>query len=577
MKRDDHLPEATELRRRAEAVFEQKTAEWPESQQALSPEATRAQLHELRVHQIELEMQDEELRRAQIELDVSRARYFDLYDLAPVGYITVGELGLVQNANFTAAALLGVTRADLVQQPLSRFIQRDYQDSYYLLRKQLLATGVAQALDLRLVKGDSTSFWAHIEATAAEDKGATVIRIVLSDVTARKQAEREHERLEHKMQETQKLESLGVLAGGIAHDFNNLLAVILGNASLASRELPPGSPVHAYLESINEGSLRAADLCAQMLAYAGRGRFDVTRLGLSQLVEATAKMLRVSVSKKAALRFQLEENLPLVVADVSQIRQVIMNAVINASEAIGDDSGVITLATGLQRADRAYLDGALLGSDLPEGEYVFFEVSDNGSGMNAATRAKIFDPFFTTKFTGRGLGLAAVGGIVRGHKGAMKVVSEPGGGTTFRFLFPAQSGSDKTAADDSSAVGPWQGQGTVLVVDDEESVRATAALMLTVAGFDPILVGDGREALEIFRADPNRFELVLLDLTMPHMGGAETLAAMQKLRADVRVVLMSGYNEQDALVQFTGRDPAGFLKKPFTIDDLRLATQVAVG
>jgi PAS domain S-box-containing protein len=578
MKTVDDPPDAAELRARAETACHAAVSPEMERKEAGLPEATSLLLHELRVHNVELEMQNEELLRAQEELAVSRARYFDLYDLAPVGYVTHSEAGVILQANVTAATLLGVARADLVEQPLSKIIQKEDLDSYYLLWKKILATGEAQSGELRLVKSDGGTFWARLEGATALDEGAPVVRVVLSDITVPKQAELEREQLERKMQNTQKLESLGVLAGGIAHDFNNILTCILGSASLASQELPPGSPLHARLESIKEQSLRAAEVCKQILAYSGRGRFVIQRLDLGQLVEETVQMLKVSISKKAALRFHLEKGLPPVNADATQLRQVIMNLVINASEAIGDESGVITLATGLARVDSAYLAGSLLPPDLPKGEYAFLEVSDNGSGMSAETQAKIFDPFFTTKFTGRGLGLATVLGIVRVHKGAMKVESEAGRGTTFRLLFPAVSGFVETPqAHRLPPAGRWRGQGVVLVVDDEETIRNLTAQMLTLAGFDPVIVADGREAVEIFRAAPDRFALVLLDLTMPNMGGEETFAELQKLRPDVPVVLMSGYFKQDVLVRFANQGPAGFLQKPFTVDDLRLELQPVLG
>ncbi len=399
----------------------------------------------------------------------------------------------------------------------------------------------------------------------APDGALIFIDGFIQDITERRQAGIEREKLDRKVQETQKLESLGVLAGGIAHDFNNLLTSILGNASIAALELPPGSSVQDCIEQINEASLRAADLCKQMLAYSGRGRFVVQKLDLGQLVEQTAQMLQISISKKAVLRYRLEKGLPPIEVDATQIRQVIMNLVINASEAIGDQSGVISLSTGLTRVDRNYLHGTLMDPDLPEGDYVFLEVSDSGCGMSAETQARIFDPFFTTKFTGRGLGLAAVLGIVRGHKGAMKVYSEPGRGTTFKLLFPAAAGASETALSRPAGSLDWQGKGTVLVVDDEETMRSTVARMMRIIGLDPVLVADGREAVEVFRAQPERFALVLLDLTMPHMDGEQTFTELRRLRPDVRVVLMSGFNAQEALLRFPGKGLASFLQKPFTI------------
>ncbi len=397
------------------------------------------------------------------------------------------------------------------------------------------------------------------------------------DITASREAQMAREQIDRKMQETQKLESLGVLAGGIAHDFNNLLTGIIGNASLASLDLPVGSRVHEYIDQINHSAMRAADLCKQMLAYSGRGRFIVQHLDLGALVRETVQMLQISISKKAVLRFNLEKVLPPVEVDATQIRQVVMNLVINASEAIADKSGVITLTTGMLHVDRAYLGGTLIAPELPEGDYVFLEVSDNGCGMSAETQAKIFDPFFSTKFTGRGLGLAAVLGIVRGHKGALKVYSEEGRGTAFKLLFPAQSGPAETPVDATPSVARWRGWGAVLVVDDEEPVRTTVGRMLSVSGFEPVLVRDGREALSVFTADPERFVFVLLDLTMPHMDGAETFAQLRRIRPDVRVVLMSGFNQQDALVRFPGKGLASFLQKPFNVDALSAVLEKVLG
>ena len=429
------------------------------------------------------------------------------------------------------------------------------------------------------LRHDGTEGWLLTSKSPLHDGAGRIVGLVGigRDITQMRKDAAEREALHAKLRETQKLESLGILAGGIAHDFNNLLTSILGNASMAAQDAPPGSPLHDCIEQITEASMRAADLCKQMLAYSGRGRFDVRKLDLGQLVEHTAQMLQISISKKAVLRYSLEKALPPVEVDATQIRQVIMNLVINASEAIGDNNGVISISTGVIQVDRAYLEATLLDTDLPEGEYVYLEVSDTGCGMSRETQAKIFDPFFTTKFTGRGLGLAAVLGIVRGHKGAMKVYSEPDRGTTFKLLFPAAKGVSETSAAGPATAPPWQGLGTVLVVDDEANMRHTVGRMLGKLGIEPVLVSDGREAVEAFRAEPDRFALVLLDLTMPHMDGEQTFTELRRLRPDVRVVLMSGFSAQEAMVRFPGKGLASFLQKPFTIDTLRGVLQNLLG
>ncbi len=410
-----------------------------------------------------------------------------------------------------------------------------------------------------------------------DDAGRTVsVLSLVQDVTDRvlaeqigKKAAAEKQTLERKLQESQKLESLGVLAGGIAHDFNNLLTGVLGNASLAQMDLPAESPVQPYLEQIEAAARRAAELCKQMLAYSGKGRFVVNRLNLNVLLEDTTRLLQISISKRAVMKFNLAPGLPSVLGDATQLRQVIMNLVINASEAIGDKSGFIGVTTGMTRADRAYLAGAYFARDLPEGDYVSLEISDNGGGMSPEVLEKIFDPFFTTKFTGRGLGLAAVLGIVRGHNGALKVFSEPGWGTTFKILLPCAEGEAEEIVTAAPGLADWKGEGRVLVVDDEETVRVTTARMLESSGFTTRLADNGRTGVEEFMAEPDGYQLVMLDLTMPHMDGDEAFRLIHEARPEMRVLLMSGFNEQEAIARFTGQGLAGFIQKPFTLPSLR--------
>jgi len=370
--------------------------------------------------------------------------------------------------------------------------------------------------------------------------------------------------IDQRMLETQKLESLGVLAGGIAHDFNNIVMTILGNADLAERGLSPDSPARENLHEITQSAKRAANLCQQLLAYSGKGRFVKRTLDLNAVIMEMEQMLRMSISKKSAVRFILAPNLPPLEADLSQIQQVVMNLVINASEAITTPCGVITVSTGSLCCDHAYLREIWSGEDLPEGLYDFIEVADNGCGMDDTVRARIFDPFFTTKVKGRGLGLAAVMGLVRGHRGAIKVYSEPGRGSTFKLLFPAAAAPD-SAGPRAEASGKWRGTGTVLLVDDDESVRKVGRRMLEALGFSVLLADDGREAIEVFRARRSEISCVILDLTMPVMDGGEAFQELRGIDPDVVVLLSSGYNEQETMEQFEGSGPAGFIQKPYHV------------
>jgi CheY-like chemotaxis protein len=331
------------------------------------------------------------------------------------------------------------------------------------------------------------------------------------------------------------------------------------------------------LNQIEEASRRAADLCRQMLAYAGKGRFVLSHISLNKLVEETTHLLQVSISKKAVLRLHLDEQAPEIIADATQIRQVLMNLVINASDAIGERSGVISISTGVVRADRGYLDTTFLSPELAVGYYAYLEVSDTGRGMSPETQARVFEPFFSTKAQGRGLGMAAVLGIVRGHQGALKIYSEQGKGSSFKLLLPLAPAGAEHAQPDHRAVATSSANGTILVVDDEETLRAVACQMIEQLGMRTLAAADGREALDVYRRHQQEIIGVLMDLTMPHMDGAECFGELRRINPDVRVLLMSGYNEQDAIARFVGKGLAGFIQKPFAIDDLKSRLDVLLG
>lgn len=388
-------------------------------------------------------------------------------------------------------------------------------------------------------------------------------------ITERKLAEEERRIMENQLLQAQKLESLGVLAGGIAHDFNNILMAIIGNADLALMRINPESPIVENLRRIEEAAARAADLAKQMLAYSGRGKFVVEHLDMNRLLEEMLHMLDASVSKKAILRLNLYRPLPTVEADATQMRQIIMHLVINASEAIGDRSGVISITTGCMDCDKNYLKDMWLEENLTEGLYVTLEFADNGCGMDKDTMAKIFDPFFSTKFVGRGLGMAAVLGIVRGHKGAIKVYSEPGKGTTLKILLPA-SGKPAEIFNVESCKDDRQGSGTVLLVDDEETVLAVGTEMLRVLGLQVITASDGIQALEQFKSNPD-IDLVILDLTMPRMDGERCFSELRQLKPDIKVIMSSGYNEQEVTEKFEGKGLTGFIQKPYKLSMLQEA------
>jgi two-component system, cell cycle sensor histidine kinase and response regulator CckA len=390
------------------------------------------------------------------------------------------------------------------------------------------------------------------------------------DTTAQKKSEMDRIAIERKLLEGQKLESLGLLAGGIAHDFNNLLTGVLGNASLLRLALPPSDDTEPQLRAIETASLRAAELCRQMLAYAGKGRFVIEPTALSALVEGMLPLLKISIGRGVRVNLELTGQLPFVMADATQLRQIVMNLVINASDAIGNRSGDIFLTTGLIALNGPVSRSPVTDGELPAGDYVFLEVRDTGCGMAPETLQKIFDPFFSTKFAGRGLGLAAVLGIVRSHQGALRVESTPGTGSTFRLLLPPAE-EEPAVTSSVPTAHPWSHTARVLVIEDDETVRTVAAEALKSYGLSPQLAADGESGIAAFRKNPAAFDLVLLDLIMPGLSGEETLAHLRAIRREVRVLIMSGYNETDTLARL--EDPLsrlGFLHKPFTREMLKV-------
>jgi PAS domain S-box-containing protein len=411
-------------------------------------------------------------------------------------------------------------------------------------------------VEYRFLRPNGETGWMLTRGTCrCDDSGAPVsLEGVAIDITRRK-------RLEEKMQQSQKLESLGVLAGGIAHDFNNLLVGILGNAGFLMEETPADSPHRPVIENLLQAGERAAHLTRQMLAYSGKGRFVIERLNLEVQVRQILALIAASIPKGVRVDLDFQPDLPPIEGDSGQLQQLIMNLVINGAEAIGSETGVVTVSTRLREIDANYVRDNRAGDTIPPGLYVLLEVHDNGVGMDAATQARIFDPFFTTKFTGRGLGLAAVLGIVRGHKGALTVYSQPGSGTTFKVFLPVLTAPQPPAAAVSDS--EFRGQATILVVDDESVVRNTVKAALERYGYTVILADGGEQAVTILQEAEHAIALALLDMTMPTVSGEETLRRLLSIQPDLPVIATSGYNEVEALRRF-GDGLSGFIQKPFT-------------
>ena len=470
-------------------------------------------------------------------------------------------------------------RAYIDSLPRFDFVHPDDRNAAQEMWEKVLSTGQRQIIRMRVFRADGVERHMSSSAMLVCDANGVAVRIVGTqvDVTDQVRSEEERARVESQMQQAQKLESLGVLAGGIAHDFNNLLVGILGNASLALLDLEPGSEAVQSITAIEQSAQRAAELTRQLLAYAGKGRYVVETADATAVISEMTSLMRSAISRNASLQMDLATSLPSIDVDVNQFRQVVMNLITNASDALDSKPGLISVRTGRQEITHDDLALCAPGSDAKTGAFTYVEVHDNGTGMDDATRHRIFEPFFSTKFTGRGLGLAATMGIMRSHHGAICVYSEVGSGTSIKLLFPTSTQRSHTDATSGARAEASRGGGQILVVDDEDSVRAVASALLRRRGFRTQEASDGVKALELFQANPDTFDLVLLDLTMPNMNGEETLRALRDVSPTVNVLVMSGYNEADVTRLFAGQNLSGFLQKPFRAEELYASVARSLG
>jgi two-component system cell cycle sensor histidine kinase/response regulator CckA len=705
-------------------MAEERRAKKPKSP---SPDAAARLVHELRVHQVELEAQNEELRRAQDELNASRERYVDLYDFAPVGYFTLDRDGSILEANLTGAKLLGVERGGLLGRRFGHYVAWGDRDRFHVYCQQLGNPGAARGAEIRIAPQGGGESYVLLEGAPARSVAGVSDQFMLavSDISSRKQAEdslrqlhaelekqvqhrtaqlheanrrlqeelaermrtwealRESEelfrnladtapvmiwiagpdkkltfhnktwlaftgrtaeedrqmawtesvhpedldrcvdwvmtafdqrqpwRLEYRLRradgeyrwvlcngvprfasggafagyigsviditdvrraheqafESQKLESLGVLTSGIAHDFNNLLGSILAETELQLGEHVADSPLRTGLKRIKGVAVRAAEIVRELMAYAGQENPVFQPVDLSGLVGEMLQLLKISISKQAVLEVDLPESLPAVWANAAQIRQVVMNLITNASEALEQKGGIISISVAKARAGKDLLNGET--PSLSEGDYVQLVVADTGCGMTPEIQKKIFDPFFTTKFAGRGLGLGAVQGIIRSHNGSIRVVSAPGQGSRFDILLPCaptprhdtNTTRDATAAREDAAR-------TILLVEDEETLCLAVSKMLRKRGFSVLEAGDGDTAVEVFRANQSAIDLVLLDLTLPGMSGRDALREFRRIRPDVKVIVTTAYNRETALNSLGELQPWDFLRKPYQFREL---------
>ncbi|MDX1927402.1 MAG: ATP-binding protein [Pirellulaceae bacterium] len=560
------------LRERALAAYQQRISNDSHQQQYTIEETQRA-IHELQVHQIELEMQNEELRQSQFALDESRLRYRDLYDRAPVGYCLIGHSGMIQEANHTLADMLGFSPNLLNQERFSKFVSESGQDTFYLLRRRLLASAEPQTCELRLLKCDGKELWVQLSASLATENQQASMRVVIVDIDARIRAEAEKASLEAQLRESQKMEAMGTLAGGIAHDFNNILAVILGNTELAKHYTPPTDlrMVHC-VEEIQKASERARDLVKQLLAFCRRQPTDRQSIPLGPVIEDCIRLLRATIPARVSLMFSCAPNVPNVLADTTQIEQVIINLATNAVQALNGKGGSIQIK----------LDAV----ERPEGKgksplkMVRINFTDDGPGIESSVINRIFEPFFTTKPVdeGTGLGLAVVHGIIRAHDGEISVESQVGHGTTFTILLPP-NGLDEsvqtveqgvvpadlerrsTTAAHASHVAPLC---RVLYIDDDEMVLQSLVNLFGHYGIQVRGYTDQLTALAALRAATTSFDLVVTDYNMPGLSGLDVAKQVREIRADLPVIVTSGFIDEELHAHADEAGVRALIPKPFS-------------
>jgi PAS domain S-box-containing protein len=666
----------------------------------LSPEETHHLINELQVHQIELEMQNEELRRTQLELEAARNKYSDLYEFAPVGYFTISEKGMIVEANLPGATMLGVTRGSLTGSRFSDFITSDTQDIFYLHRKQVFKTKGKQTAELELVRKDGIQFHARMESTPLQNAAENVneMLITISDITQRKRAEEalqdskqrldsimravpdiiyrldsngnidfisdavrkyayspeellntnilqwvhpddrkgakhrinerrtkeratqlfevrlfpkrpvdvlsegesgdtqgelvflitaeglyesevpgtetfmgtqgiardvtERRRLEAQVRQTAKMEAVGTLAGGIAHDFNNLLMGIQGNVSLIKLDINPRHPSYERLEKIEKQIESGARLTSHLLGYARKGKYEVKRIDLNNLLKENAEGFG-RTRKGITIRQELDDDLFTIEADSGQIQQVLFNLFINASDAMPIGGEII-----LKTMNTTHDSIKMKSYDPKPGNYVLLTVADAGIGMDKETMKHIFEPFFTTKEMGRGtgLGLASAYGIMKGHGGYINVESKKGQGTTFSIYLPASEKEVQRVVKTAEQV--IEGTGTVLLVDDEEVILEVGQALLEAMGYRIMLARNGKEAIEVYRKNQDEIDIVVLDMVMPTIGGGEAYDRIKEINPDIKVLLSSGFSIDGEATEILQRGCNGFIQKPFRMNEL---------
>ena len=499
-------------------------------------------IHELRIHQAELSVQNEELKRAQEELSNLQREYEDLFEFAPCGYLTLNAAGIITRANLTAVSLLDTHRRQVLRAGLSQFIEADCGDAYLAARQAAATTGEKQSIDMPLKRKNAPPVWvsAAIKADLDGSGVATQWRVELMDITVQRKAETEKSRLREQLQQAQKMETIGTLAGGIAHEFNNILSIIIGNNELVKDDLPEWSHTREYTEEIRKAGLRARDVVRQLLTFSRQDAARREPIDMDSVVKDSLSLIRSSFPRNIDIEATIGEDVGTIVGNATQINQLLINLCANAVDALPSEKGVISIDV----CNETIGDNATLRPRQPPGRYVRLTVRDNGSGMDAETRDRIFEPYFTTKDIGKGtgIGLSVVHGIVERHHGTISVDSAPGEGSAFTMLFPARGSA---VAKTPKAEEPLPtGSERILFVDDEAAILKLSTRRLENLGYTVDGHTDPQAALKRFKAHPEAYDLIITDMAMPKMTGANLIAEVLKIRPDVPTMICTGYSEK---------------------------------
>ncbi len=515
------------------------------------------------------------MRDQQRQLLRSQQWLKSITDQLPEALLSIDEQGTVLSFNPAAESMFGYSAAEMIGQSVNVLMSDEDAREHDSYLRRYVETGESKVLglirELEAKRSNGEMFPIELQVRLLESNHHTHFIGMIRDISDRRLEEARKQRINERIERAQRLESLGVLAGGIAHDFNNILSSMLGNTELLRIDLGKlDADAESCMKNIETGCNHAADLCRQMLAYAGKGRYVIESVNISELVLGMEKLIRVSVPKSIVVHKELARDIPLIHADVAQMEQVVLNLLTNAAEAIGDKEGKIHLTSGaktLMDKDLHAYEGA---ESMQPGEFVFLEVKDSGCGIKPEDMRHLFEPFFTTKFTGRGLGMSAILGILRSHGGGINITSVPDKGTTIRVLMPArQEAVSKPTVQPRLMVNKtWKGSGAVLVVDDEAQLRDIASKMLTRMGFEPHVAEDGEKALSVLAEQSGEFSAVLLDLTMPGISGVEVFSEVRRLYPDLKVIISTGYGEQALSDHFKITKPDGFVAKPYRYQQL---------